>query len=41
VRLTLDHKVGAPPVLDGGRLVDVVTEPDMPREFVATAGARP
>jgi acetoin utilization protein AcuB len=39
--LMLDHKIGALPVVDGGRLVGIVTETDMLRAFVrmTTPGA--
>ena len=33
-RLMLDHKIGALPVMDGGRLIGIVTETDMLRAFV-------
>ncbi|HEU5188065.1 MAG TPA: CBS domain-containing protein [Methylomirabilota bacterium] len=36
-RLMLDHKIGALPVMDGGRLVGIVTETDMLRAFVHMA----
>jgi acetoin utilization protein AcuB len=36
-RLMLDHKIGALPVIDGGRLVGIVTETDMLRAFVRAA----
>jgi acetoin utilization protein AcuB len=40
-RLMLDHKIGALPVLDDGRLVGIVTETDIVRAFVrVTAPAR-
>src|SRR5262245_64331227 len=32
-RLMLDHKIGALPVLEGGRLIGIVTETDMLRAF--------
>lgn len=35
-RLMLDHKIGAVPVVDGGRLVGIVTETDLLRAFVAS-----
>ncbi len=38
-QLMLDHKVGALPVVDEGRLVGIVTETDMLRAFVRIAGA--
>ncbi len=33
-RLMLDHKIGALPVLDEGRLVGIITETDIVRAFV-------
>ena len=33
-RLMLEHKIGALPVLDGGRLVGIITETDIVRAFV-------
>lgn len=33
-RILLDHKIGALPVLDGGRLVGIITETDLLRAFV-------
>jgi CBS domain-containing protein len=33
----LDHTIGALPVVDGGRLVGIVTETDLLRAFVRTA----
>jgi acetoin utilization protein AcuB len=33
-RLMLDHKIGALPVLDDGRLVGIITETDIVRAFV-------
>ncbi len=33
-RLMLDHKIGALPVLDGGRLVGILTETDIVRAFL-------
>jgi CBS domain-containing protein len=33
-RLMLDHKIGALPVLDDGRLVGIVTETDIARAFL-------
>jgi len=38
-RLMLDHKIGALPVLEHGRLVGIVTETDMLRAFVRLASA--
>jgi acetoin utilization protein AcuB len=32
-QLMLDHKIGALPVLDGGRLVGIITETDIVRAF--------
>ena len=37
-RLMLDHKIGALPVVDGGALIGIVTETDLLRAFVASAG---
>ena len=34
--LMLDHKIGALPVVDGGRLVGIITETDLLRAFVKT-----
>jgi acetoin utilization protein AcuB len=36
-RLMLEHKIGALPVVDAGRLVGIVTETDMLRAFVRMA----
>jgi CBS domain-containing protein len=36
-QLMLDHKIGALPVIDEGRLVGIVTETDMLRAFVRSA----
>jgi len=36
-QLMLDHKIGALPVMDGGRLVGIVTETDMLRAYVKSA----
>ena len=36
-QLMLDHKIGALPVVDGGRLVGIVTETDLLRAFVRMA----
>ncbi|MBI2154131.1 MAG: CBS domain-containing protein [Candidatus Rokubacteria bacterium] len=33
-RLMLDHRIGALPVMDGGRLVGILTETDLLRAFV-------
>ena len=33
-RLMLEHKIGALPVVDGGRLVGIITETDILRAFV-------
>ena len=39
-QLMLDHKIGALPVLDDGRLIGIITETDLVRAFVrATAPA--
>jgi CBS domain-containing protein len=35
-RLMLDHKIGALPVLDDGRLVGIITETDIVRAFIRT-----
>lgn len=44
-RLMLDHKIGALPVVDGDRVVGIITETDILRAFVGTgrlaAEARP
>ena len=37
-RLMLDHKIGALPVLDEGRLVGIITETDVMRGFVWLTG---
>jgi acetoin utilization protein AcuB len=37
----LDHKIGALPVVDGERLIGIVTESDFLRAFVAAAEPRP
>lgn len=34
-RLLVDHKIGALPVVDGGRLVGIITETDLLRAFVS------
>jgi CBS domain-containing protein len=43
-RLMLDHKIGALPVLDDGRLIGIITETDIVRAFVRktapTSGVR-
>jgi acetoin utilization protein AcuB len=39
-RLMLDHKIGALPVMDGGRLIGIVTETDMLRAFVRSGDGR-
>jgi CBS domain-containing protein len=36
-QLMLDHTIGALPVVDGGRLVGIVTETDLLRAFVMVA----
>jgi acetoin utilization protein AcuB len=36
-QLMLDHKIGALPVVDGGRTIGIVTETDMLRSFVRSA----
>jgi CBS domain-containing protein len=33
-RIMLDHKIGALPVVEGGRLVGIITETDLVRAFV-------
>lgn len=35
-RLMLDHKIGALPVVEGGRVVGILTETDILRAFAAT-----
>jgi acetoin utilization protein AcuB len=40
-RIMLDHKIGALPVLDGTRLVGIVTESDLVRAFADSATAPP
>lgn len=40
-RIMLDHKIGALPVLDGPRLVGIITETDLVRAFVASVDAAP
>ena len=35
--LMLDHRIGALPVVDGGRLIGIVTETDLLRAFVRSA----
>lgn len=37
-RLMLDHKIGALPVVDTGRLIGIVTETDLLRAFVMSSG---
>ena len=39
-RLMLDHKIGALPVTDAGRLIGIVTETDMLRAFVRSVDGR-
>ena len=39
-RLMLEHKIGALPVVDGGRLIGIVTETDLLRAFIQTSGGR-
>jgi acetoin utilization protein AcuB len=39
--LMLDHAIGALPVMDGGRLVGIVTEADILRGFVWLSGGSP
>ena len=39
-RLMLEHKIGALPVVDGGRLIGIVTETDLLRAFIKTSGGR-
>jgi acetoin utilization protein AcuB len=36
-QLLLDHRIGALPVVDGGRLIGIVTETDLLRAFVRSA----
>ncbi len=36
-RIMLDHKIGALPVLDGDRLLGIVTESDFVRAFAQAA----
>jgi acetoin utilization protein AcuB len=36
-QLMLEHKIGALPILEGGRLIGIVTETDMLRAFVRSA----
>jgi len=38
-QLMLDHHIGALPVVDGGRLIGIVTETDLLRAFVQSADA--
>lgn len=38
-RLMIEHKIGALPVLDGGRVIGIVTESDFLRAFLETADA--
>jgi acetoin utilization protein AcuB len=40
-QLLLEHKIGALPVVDGGRVVGIVTETDMLRAFVRAEGGSP
>ena len=35
-RLMLEHKIGALPVLDAGRLIGIITETDVLRAFART-----
>jgi acetoin utilization protein AcuB len=35
--LMLDHKIGALPVVDGGRLLGIITETDLLRAFVKSS----
>lgn len=37
-RLMLDHRIGALPVLDGGRLAGIITETDLLRAFARSRG---
>jgi acetoin utilization protein AcuB len=36
-QLMLEHKIGALPVLDGGRLLGIITETDLLRAFLKTS----
>ena len=36
-RIMIDHKIGALPVLDGARLLGIITETDLLRAFVESA----
>ena len=36
-QIMLDHRIGALPVVDGGRLAGIITETDLLRAFVKTA----
>jgi acetoin utilization protein AcuB len=38
--LMIDHRIGGLPVLDGGRVVGILTETDVLRAFVATQAPR-
>ena len=40
-RIMLEHKIGALPVLDGDRLVGILTETDLVRAFAAREAAAP
>ncbi len=40
-QLLLDHRIGALPVLDGGRLIGIVTETDLLRAYVRSANESP
>ncbi|MBI5627435.1 MAG: CBS domain-containing protein, partial [Candidatus Rokubacteria bacterium] len=40
VRLMLEHKIGALPVMDGDRVIGILTETDILRAFVKSAEQR-
>lgn len=41
VRLLLEHKIGALPVIEGERVVGIITETDLLRAFAQVLGERP